>query len=1444
VVVVGSGSNSVTLTGTLVQINDLLAGNLTATIAYLINSDTPPASDTLTLSINDGGNTGAGGPLAANDTATINITAVNDAPVNTVPASIAVTEDVASPITGISIADVDAGASSVLVTLSVPSGTLAAVSGGGVVVGGSGSGTLTLTGSVANINIFIAASSVTFTTALNDTSSVGLTVTTDDQGNTPGPALNDVDVVTLSVTAVNDGPSATIVPASYAATEQVSLALHGTGLSVADVDAGGANVTATLSVVSGTLTVGAGTTGVVVVGSGSNSVTLTGTIAQINDLLAGNLTATISYLINSDTPPASDTLTLSINDGGNTGAGGPLAANDTATINIAAVNDAPSATIAPASYAATEQVNLTLHGTGLSVGDVDAGGANVTATLSVVSGTLTVGAGTTGVVVVGSGSNSVTLTGTLVQINDLLAGNLTATIAYLINSDTPPASDTLTLSIDDGGNTGAGGPLSANDTATINITATNDAPVNTVPGAGAALEDVPTAVTGISIADADAGAGSVLVTLSVPSGTLAAASGGGVVVGGSGSGALTLTGTVSDINTFIAGSNVTFTTAPNAAANVALTVTTDDQGNTPAPAQTDTDAFTIVVTAVNDAPAGTDGAVTVNEDATYTFAASDFGFTDPNDAPANAFLAVRIASLPGAGTLFHTVNGPVGLGTVVSVADIGAGLLRYTPPADANGAAYASFTFQVQDDGGLLNGGADTDASPNTLTLNVTALNDAPVNTVPGAQGTPEDTTLVFSTVNGNRVSVADVDAGAGLVDVTLTVTNGTLTLAGTAGLAFIAGGDGTATMTVRGTTADINAALDGMSYAPTLNYTGPATLTILTDDRGNTGAGGALTDADVVNIAVAAANDAPVNTVPAAQATNEDTALVFSAGTGNAVLIADLDAGLANVQVQLTVTNGTLTLGGVGGLAFVAGADGTATMTVQGTIAAINAAMDGMTYAPAANFNGPATLTITTDDLGNTGAGGALADTDVVNIIVNAVNDAPVNAVPGAQTGNEDVPLALAGLAVSDVDGGPVEVMLGVANGRLDVSLAGGATIAAGANGSGTLTLAGTQAQVNAALATLAYTGAANWSGADTLTMTTTDLGNFGAGGALGDVDTVALTINPVNDAPALGANAFLIREGETVVLGSTNLSATDIDDAAGGLTFIVGGVTNGHFALASNPGAAITSFTQAQVVAGQIVFVHSGDTPAFTITVFDGTAAVGPQAANIIFNGGGGTTTPPPGSGGGGGSGTTVTPPELPPVTPATPAPQRFPGEAGFFGGAGRGGGDDGGSGAVFVQEAAVVAPTNQGVTRTDRVGGAEVTGPPVRIQAEGIDTNALRRDVEVEPVRAEMQILPTRGGLGLAEDDPERQQIEIVMNSVRITGMALSVGAIWWAARAAGLVASLLASTPAWRHVDPLPVLGRDDEDEEEEVWDEASAEEQERRDDEHRASWVLEDSKLPS
>src|SRR5262249_50524452 len=97
----------------------------------------------------------------------------------------------------------------------------------------------------------------------------------------------------------------------------------------------------------------------------------------------------------------------------------------------------------------------------------------------------------------------------------------------------------------------------------------------------------------------------------------------------------------------------------------------------------------------------------------------------PNDAPANALLAVEITSLPTAGTL--TNNGvAVTAGQFISAADIAGGRLKFTPPPDAHGSAYANLTLQVQDDGGTPNTGTDLDLSPNTLTVDVAAVNDAP----------------------------------------------------------------------------------------------------------------------------------------------------------------------------------------------------------------------------------------------------------------------------------------------------------------------------------------------------------------------------------------------------------------------------------------------------------------------------------------------------------------------------------------------------------------------------------------------------------------------------------------------------------------------------------------------------------------------------------------------
>jgi hypothetical protein len=62
------------------------------------------------------------------------------------------------------------------------------------------------------------------------------------------------------------------------------------------------------------------------------------------------------------------------------------------------------------------------------------------------------------------------------------------------------------------------------------------------------------------------------------------------------------------------------------------------------------------------------------------------------------------------------------------------------------------------------------------------------------------------------------------------------------------------------------------------------------------------LSDTDTVNITVNAVDDAPVNTVPVAQTTAEDTPLVLSSLGGNVISISDLDAGGGAVRDALVI--------------------------------------------------------------------------------------------------------------------------------------------------------------------------------------------------------------------------------------------------------------------------------------------------------------------------------------------------------------------------------------------------------------------------------------------------------------------------------------------------------------------------------------------------------------
>ncbi len=129
---------------------------------------------------------------------------------------------------------------------------------------------------------------------------------------------------------------------------------------------------------------------------------------------------------------------------------------------------------------------------------------------------------------------------------------------------------------------------------------------------------------------------------------------------------------------------------------------------------TDPAEVTLTVTDDDESfPVAQDATVTTEEDTPYSFNASDFGYSDPEGDP---LASVRIERHPDAGTL--TLGG-IGFaaGTQISVAQISAGELIFTPVANAYGPAYTSFDFKVSD-------GTSESPLAARMTIDVTPVND------------------------------------------------------------------------------------------------------------------------------------------------------------------------------------------------------------------------------------------------------------------------------------------------------------------------------------------------------------------------------------------------------------------------------------------------------------------------------------------------------------------------------------------------------------------------------------------------------------------------------------------------------------------------------------------------------------------------------------------------
>lgn len=240
--------------------------------------------------------------------------------------------------------------------------------------------------------------------------------------------------------------------------------------------------------------------------------------------------------------------------------------------------------------------------------------------------------------------------------------------------------------------------------------------------------------------------------------------------------------------------------------------------------------------------------------------------------------------------------------------------------------------------------------------------------------------------------------------------------------------------------------------------------------------------------------NDAPVINAPASQTTSEDTPLVFNPGAPNfnGVVLFDVDAGSGAEQVTLTATHGVLTLGSLNNLSFSVG-DGTtdANMTFTATVAAINNALVNLVYLPDLNYNGPATIVISVNDLGHTGTGGPKVGNATIQINTTAVNDPPFVANPIADVtvpeNSSPSTVSLVGV-FSDPD-------ILTNNDVLTLSLAGNTN-----SGLVTANLVGT---------TLTLTYAAHKSGTATITVKATD------SSGLMVTDSFLVTVTPLNDPP-----------------------------------------------------------------------------------------------------------------------------------------------------------------------------------------------------------------------------------------------------------------------------------------------------------------------------------------
>ena len=400
-----------------------------------------------------------------------------------------------------------------------------------------------------------------------------------------------------------------------------------------------------------------------------------------------------------------------------------------------------------------------------------------------------------------------------------------------------------------------------------------------------------------------------------------------------------------------------------------------------------------------------------------------------------------------------------------------------------------------------------------TVSLTIQPMFDPIRVNVPGPQATLEDTPLTFSAAGGNAITITDIDGGR--VEVSMSA-SGTLSLQNTEGLEFPEPNTPNNSPWIifrADSAAAATAALEGMVFTPFPDMPFDVMLSMLVRDleaplfSGDTFA--------EVPITVTPVNDAPVATPDGPYTVEAGEALTVNTGTGGypgrGVLVndSDVDYDLLSAVLETGPSHGTLTLN----------ANGTFTYTADPT------------------YSGTDTFTYRASD------GQLTSDPATVTINVTPRNWPPVTAAD-AYSVNEDAVLTVTAASSvlandHDPEGLPITAQLvtGPSHGTLTFN----------ANGSFT------------------YTPAANYNGPDEFWYRAFDGVRYSAAAR------VALTVNPVNDAPVAAADTYTLDEDTPLNVPPAGVLGNDSDLDGDALSAsVVSGPSHGTLTL--NPNGSFT--------------------------------------------------------------------------------------------------------------------------------------------------------------------------------------------------------------------------------------------------------------------------------